>query len=266
MRNEARPQRNLRRAIVAFTVVTMGVAAMAGQSLAQDEEEPQYAAPQASCSDPIWSQSFSPNRDGIPLADTVSLRRPAFTSYSFAADVPAGEYLVEMVTYDGYLDRPESVQDQESLAVSFRDAAAAEIVSTGLTTDLADAVVTAAATSALGSVILDRDAATVVFVHSSQINGAGGANSVAPVALCLALVEPPPTPTPEPTPEPTTQPTAQPTAQPTPTPAVLGVSQTLPRTGAGTPILIGFAVAMVAGGLCLQRMGSKIGKLNAETE
>ena len=85
---------------------------------------------------------------------------------------------------------------------------------------------------------------------------------MAPVALCLALVEPPPTPTPEPT----TQPTAQPTAQPTPTPAVLGVSQTLPRTGAGTPILIGFAVAMAACGLCLQRMGSKIGKLNAETE
>jgi len=96
----------------------------------------------------------------------VSLQKSSSLSYSFAAAVPAGEYVVEMVTYDGYIDRSGSVQEQERLAVSFRDAAAAEIVTTGLTIDLADSVVTATATSALGNVILDRDAATTVFIHA----------------------------------------------------------------------------------------------------
>ncbi|MDW3220049.1 MAG: hypothetical protein R8F63_15665 [Acidimicrobiales bacterium] len=121
-------------------------------------------------------------------------------SKTVAADVPAGEYIINTVAYDGYDDRVNTVpQMYEQYVLQFIDDAGIVIAGTGMTADLVDGVSEAQWSGSVGTVVLNRPAVAIrarhAFANDAAVNAEGGANSVQPVCVGFSLVPPPTTTT-----------------------------------------------------------------------
>ena len=113
--------------------------------------------------------------------------------YSIGA-IPAGEYAVTAVAYDGYLTRDLSTpQPSEIWFAEYLDAAGNVLATTGTTGDLADGVLEATWSGSIGSISWSgEDATQIRVVHGAR--GAASTNSVMPSCIAATAVTTPTVP------------------------------------------------------------------------
>lgn len=144
------------------------------------------------------------------VSSGAGVRRIA-TSFS----LPAGTYMVETASWDGYPGREAVTEPQESWKVQLRNGSTV-LATTGATADLEDFVVEDMAQDVLTTSITTTAMANrIVLIHAAP-RRAATQNGVVPV--CVSFLKEVAT-TPEPTPEPAPEPTPEPTPDPTPLPS-----------------------------------------------
>jgi hypothetical protein len=125
-------------------------------------------------------------------------------SITVAAAVPAGEYQIDTVSYDGYTGRTgTAAQPYEQYVLEFLSASGDVLARTGPTADLADGVEEATWSGSVGSVVLAEDATQIRAIHRARVDSSfdpgPSANSVQPACVGVVPVQPPTTTTEPPT-------------------------------------------------------------------
>ena len=156
------------------------------------------SAQDAGCAGDAVVASWPNSGFGAGAAATIVVGNSWYpTSLTTPASVPAGEYSVQLGSYDGYTDRALTpAQTHEQYVLQFLDAGGAVITQTGPTSDLADGGPDdfASRVDAVGTVVLDRPATQVRAVHAhlgnAAIIGLGNAQSVQPTCFGLTQIVP----------------------------------------------------------------------------
>jgi hypothetical protein len=157
-------------------------------TVAAQNEGAEPTGPTESCSGTVVASW--PDVQFDSLAATIVSAHPWIESTrSLTVNVPAGEYQVDVVTYDGSATRDgDTAQEFEQLFLEFLDAQGDVIATTGSSADLPDRVLEATWKGSVGTVTLDRDAETVRAVHA--FIGLAGYQSVMPSCFGATFVPP----------------------------------------------------------------------------
>lgn len=132
----------------------------------------------------VWDVRLVPS-GGSPV---VEVAIPIDTT----ALVAGVEIDITSVSADLYwLRAGQAAQPNEQWRVLFNQGGAT-VHTSGFTTDVPDGVFSASVSDNLGTIVLSDDIDEVVIQHWSVENASTDFNSVVPVSLCLATVEPPP--------------------------------------------------------------------------
>lgn len=158
---------------VALVVATM-ILSIAGVVAAQ-------AGPSNECSGStvtFGTQYFGLEDGGNRLLSTA----PTSREYALPTPLPAGDYDLNGVSYDGYEQRETiSPQPQEQWYAEFLASDGSVLATSGITADLADEVTEDTWSGSLGAVTLADTATAVRVVHAAP--GSSSVNSVRPVCL-----------------------------------------------------------------------------------
>lgn len=116
------------------------------------------------------------------------------TEISKNVNLAAGDYKVSLQSYDGYSDRVNVSQPNESYFVEFRNGSTV-VIRTDKTPDLRDNVVNAYYSGVVNaSLTLSQSVNTVVARHANYLNDMGGRNSVTAGCAAFDRITPPPPP------------------------------------------------------------------------
>lgn len=164
--------------------------------------QPPFSVPAPTCPSGtnvmLWSQTVNPmvGTLGTSSSTVVLICNPG-GQYTYT--IPPGLYpslltsgvpvlvnVLEVVSYDGYVGRTSSMQDNERWRIVFKKSASI-VATTGYTPDLMDGVEETSWIGPLGSFFLPMGADEVVLEHWCVGNPASSPESVVPASLCLSV-------------------------------------------------------------------------------
>ncbi len=110
---------------------------------------------------------------------------PSSRQFALPTALPAGDYAISAVSYDGYPERQSiAPQQQEQWFAEFLAADGSVLATSGTTADIEDSIEEALWTGDIGSVSLSAEATQVRIVHAAP--GSVSVNSVRPVCLGIS--------------------------------------------------------------------------------
>lgn len=174
-------------AAVALSLVAVAVLTMAGSVSAQD-------GPGATCIGDNVTTFGSDYYGTADFGNRMLANSTISREFALAAPLPAGTYVLDAVSYDGYETRLLATgQPAEQWYAELLSGDGAVLATSGVTADLPDGLEEATWTGALGTVTIDQDATSVRILHAAP--GSISPNSVRPV--CLGATGGPEDPEPE---------------------------------------------------------------------
>ena len=170
-----RSTRTIGLSLVAAALVVVSVITMAGSVSAQ-------SGPAANCRGASVT-GFGSDYYGLgDFGNRLQSTSPVLRDYVLASPLEPGAYVLDAVSYDGYLGREQfDPQPQEQWYVQFLSADGTIVATSGVTGDLEDGVDEATWSGNLGEVTIDQTAVVVRIQHASP--GSISVNSVRPVCL-----------------------------------------------------------------------------------
>ncbi len=112
---------------------------------------------------------------------------PAMREFPLATPLPAGEYSINAVSYDGYEERDLTIpQMQEQWLAEFVGSDGSVLATTGVTGDLADSITEATWAGSLGGIVLSAPATAIRVQHAAP--GSISVNSVRAVCVGVTAV------------------------------------------------------------------------------
>jgi hypothetical protein len=179
--------KRLGRGVAALLVIALGMVGLATAVSAQ-------TGPSGDCTGDVvtsfGNDFFGTGRPEISLFSVGTSSR----TYTLATALPAGEYVLNAVSYDGYPNREVvSAQPDEQWFAEYLAADGTVLATSGTTADITDAVVEDTWVGGIGSVTIAQEATELRVTHAAV--GASNPNSVRPVCVGATEVV---APTPEP--------------------------------------------------------------------
>ena len=171
----------------AFAAVVATVAVLGGLTVVAEAQ--QGAGPNADCVANVGLTFDDIGFDSGRRIYSDPGRKTAHT-YSLATPIPPGTYVVEAVSYDGYVGRENDNQPNEQWFAEF-SANGDVLATTGTTGDVADGVPEAFWSGGIGTVTLavpaERCGPDVVIVRHRRTDNAAGAEIEEPCISCPLL-------------------------------------------------------------------------------
>ena len=136
--------------------------------------------------------SSATNRTIVYFSTEFVWGKPGYaTQISKSVNLSAGDYKVSLQAYDGYSDRVNVSQPNESYFVEFKNGSSV-VARTAQTPDLRDNVANASyAGTVNASLTLSQNVNTVVARHANYLNDMGGRNSVTAGCAAFERITPP---------------------------------------------------------------------------